>query len=251
MKLAQAYLIAVLTVVVSAVSAGATGEALSDKRVVQLVTGDNYPPYVDRDLDGGGWVTAGIKSALEKGGFHVEPLKWWPWKRGLEETRAGNTDGTFPWGYTDERARDVLYSKPLFFNSAYAWIRKGSEVSPEKPPSRGFCLPLGYVEFGRTKDLVEKHPQSRVSVPSMKQCFLMLSILRTDMVISTPNDAEAAMTAAGLDRADFVRVEPHMHRITYHFIVERNRPFANDIIAAVNQWFEVRASADPPEASSN
>jgi len=220
----------------------ATDGTQNKGKVIQLVTGDNYPPYVDRELDGGGWVTAGVISALEKAGFQVEPLGWWPWKRGLEETRDGNTDGTFPWGYTPERAQDVLYSKPLFFNSAHAWIRKGSAVSPDKPSQRGFCLPLGYVEFDRTKELVQKYPGARISVPTMTQCFRMLRLQRTDMVISTPNDAEAAMDEADLDPGDFERLDPHMHRITYHFIVARNRPFADEIIAAIDKWFEQEAT---------
>lgn len=237
MKSAQAILLTLLLILLATVAIAADGES-AERRVVQLVTGDNYPPFVDRDLDGGGWVTTKVVSALENAGFHVAPLRWWPWKRGLEETRAGQTDGTFPWGYTDERARDVLYSKPLFFNSAHAWIRMGSNVSAESASQTGFCLPLGYAEFGRTRELVEKYPGSRVSVSTMTQCFRMLSTQRTDMVISTPNDADAAMKDAGLDPGAFERLEPHMHRITYHFIVARNRPYAADIIRAVNAGFD-------------
>ncbi len=239
-KAFQMFLWAISFVFISTVTGYASDEGARGP-VIRLVTGDNYPPFVDRDLEGGGWVAAEVVLALERAGFQVEPLQWWPWKRGLRETRAGNTDGTFPWGYTDERAVDVLYSKPLFHNTAHAWIRTGSTVSLENALRMKFCLPLGYVEFGRTKELIEKFPQSRISVPTMTQCFLMLRTRRTDIVISTQNDAEAAMEEAGLEPDDFERLEPHMHRITYHFIVGRDRQYAEEIIKAVNTWFRESA----------
>ena len=230
--------VAITAWIVSIVCVVATAPTDASPREVHIVTGNDYPPFVDRRLAGGGWVTRLIVSSLEDAGYEIGSLQWWPWKRGLEETRAGKTDGTFPWGYTVERASDLLYSNPLFYNSAHAWVRRDSVLSVEALEGRRFCLPLGYVEHGRTLAIVRRTPNARVSVPDMGQCFRMLWANRVDFVISTPNDAGAAIASQGLDETAFVPLEPPMHRIGYHFVVAHSRPNAAKIISAINSGIE-------------
>lgn len=212
----------------------AQSAAQAEPRGLHIVTGDDYPPFVDRELEHGGWVTELVRTALEDAGFTITTFQWLPWKRGLEDTRAGRTDGTYPRGYTADRANEVLYSEPIFFNSAFAWVRRDSILTVAELGEQPFCLPLGYVEFGRTKEIVDVWPNSRVSVPNMTQCFRMLDATRVDVVISTENDVRSAMAIAELSPNAFSALEPAMHRIGYHFVVAKDRPGAQAIIAAVN-----------------
>ncbi len=235
--------VAITPCIVFAVCLVVTVPATASARVVHIVTGNNYPPFVDNKLAGGGWVTELVVSSLEDAGYEIGSLHWWPWKRGLEETRAGKTDGTFPWGYTAERATDLLYSEPLFYNTAHAWVRRDSVLSVDVLEGRRFCLPLGYVEHGRSLEIVRRAPNARISVPDMGQCFRMLAAHRVDFVISTPNDAAAGIANQELDATAFEPLEPPMHRIGYHFVVAHSRPNAADIISAVNAGIERTSQA--------
>ena len=86
---------------------------LASAAPVQLVTGDDYAPFTDRELPQGGMLTELVQQALLQAG-HQPKLSWLPWKRGYQATLRGQFDVTFPYLKTAEREADYLFSAPLY-----------------------------------------------------------------------------------------------------------------------------------------
>ena len=68
--------------------------ALASAAPVQLVTGDDYAPFTDRELPQGGMLTELVQQALLQAG-HQPKLSWLPWKRGYQATLRGQFDATW------------------------------------------------------------------------------------------------------------------------------------------------------------
>lgn len=54
-----------------------------------------------------------IIQAFKSQGYDVI-LSYYPWSRSLRLAKQGKYDGTFPWMFNDERAKDFLYSEELY-----------------------------------------------------------------------------------------------------------------------------------------
>ncbi len=76
-----------------------------------IATGE-WAPYVGEGLDDQGFTTEIITKAFDKVGVDVE-IKFFPWTKAMEEVKAHNAAGTYPWSMTDERKETFLFTSPL------------------------------------------------------------------------------------------------------------------------------------------
>lgn len=67
-----------------------------------LVTGEDYPPFADPRLPGGGLATILVRQVVAALGATAR-VDFLPWRRGYEDTLRGRYDGTFPYVRTPER----------------------------------------------------------------------------------------------------------------------------------------------------
>lgn len=203
---------------------------------IRLVTGDAFPPFSDRDYEGGGIITEIVRRSFEQAGYDNVEIIWRSWLKGFEMTVEGSVGGTFPYSFTRARSKTVLFSDPITNLTAYGWFANAREEFYENLDlvGKSLCLPLGYAELGNTGQMFSTGQASRVSPPDMKTCFKLLSVGRVDAVVSPIPEAMSSITAAGLSSEDFDHIEEGLSDMPLHFVVGKNHPDAEKIIDAFN-----------------
>ena len=87
------------------------GDALAQKTI--KITSGEYAPYTSKHLKGGGFTNHVISEAFEQEGYRVE-FTYFSWKRAYNSAKTGDKfHATSYWYYSDDRAKDFLYSDPL------------------------------------------------------------------------------------------------------------------------------------------
>lgn len=91
------------------------------------VANNDWLPYNTKD--GGGLVDKIVKEAFALVGHDVVYVVL-PWKRAYESVKAGETDITYPWSYTEKRLTEIVFNEsPLIVNRSVFWYKKGTDFS--------------------------------------------------------------------------------------------------------------------------
>jgi polar amino acid transport system substrate-binding protein len=219
--------------------------AASDR--LALVTGEDYPPFVDAREPGGGLAVVLVRQVLDRMKL-TATIDVAPWRRGYEETLRGRYDATFPYVRTAERERDFLYSEPLIQVRQAVFMaadRRFAYRSPADLKGRRVCTPLGYAPAAALQPLIDRGEVQRVTAASAAACPGLLAADRADVFIQDLRIGQALVAKAGLAR-DVVAVgEPPFGTTEIHLIVPRSRPDAASLIARFNAALaQLRTSGD-------
>lgn len=87
-------------------SHGADGD-----ETIRITTG-HWPPYLDEDRPGGGFVAQIIREAFANEDIEAE-FTFFPWSRALALVKTRAYHSSAVWSCTRERSRDFLYSAPI------------------------------------------------------------------------------------------------------------------------------------------
>ncbi len=98
----------------------------SVQREVQIATGHS-PPITSSEEADGGFIPTLIKEAFARENTPVR-FVFLPWKRAYEDSLLGKYDATAYWRPSAERAREFLYSAPLFAQPQYFFFRKDNPL---------------------------------------------------------------------------------------------------------------------------
>ncbi|MCP4353241.1 MAG: transporter substrate-binding domain-containing protein [Desulfobacterales bacterium] len=169
----------------------------SPQDIIRLVTGNNYLPFTDKKLPGGGMLTEIIVRVFEdeKMGKKVE-VDYWSWKHGYDATKQGEFLATFPYVWDPEREKDFYFSCNSLYNiSLYGFVKKDSSIKYEVPQDlKGLtiCRPEGYTtsyldEFFNDGILTLKQPKEMIN------CFRLLKQGKVDIVSTDEFEATAIM----------------------------------------------------------
>jgi polar amino acid transport system substrate-binding protein len=141
---------------------------LAGERKLDIVA-DNYPPYYSEDLPNGGFMTEIVAEAFKRVGYDVE-VKFRPWKRALEEAKAGMHDGIYTLWHREEREEWFVYSDPISPVTEIGFYRRKEEdISFEtfedlKPYTigvgRGYATPPGFDEASLKTSLAKDDEQN-------------------------------------------------------------------------------------------
>lgn len=106
------------------------------------VTASPWSPYVSRDLPGHGLAVSVATAALQRAGYSSSfSLLQWP--RDLEGTRLGEYDMITSVWFTEERARDLVFSDPIFENRIKLMVRNDSDIKISNPEAlKGYRVGL-------------------------------------------------------------------------------------------------------------
>lgn len=99
---------------VLALSVLVLGTHLSSSKAETIKTTTvNWAPYYGETLEDGGVIAALARAAFEQQG-HTMKVDFIPWKRAMAMTKRGDYDAVLGAYYSDERAKDFVFSEPFY-----------------------------------------------------------------------------------------------------------------------------------------
>lgn len=214
---------------------------------LMLVTGEDYPPFVDARQPGGGLAVQLMQRVVAQMGETLT-LEIAPWRRGYEETLRGRFDATFPYVRTVERERDFLYSDPLFTVRPVVFMaadRRFTYSGPADLRGKRACSPLGYALPEVLQGMIAAGEVERISAPSAAACPGLLAANRVDFIVQDLRIGSALIAKVGLTQAIVTVSDPPLSVSEIHFIVPRRRPDAEQLMMRFNAALaQVRARGD-------
>jgi len=225
-----------------AVSLTLSANAVSaDSQEIKLVTGPDYAPYASAELPDGGVISAVTKRVFRHMGKKTE-LTYLPWKRGFKQTLQTSSDATFPYAWSEQRAKDFYYSRPINKVTIQLFHHRETPLPFSQAmdlKGLNYCQPLGYQSEPELIDMIDKALLSRQEAPDMAACFKMLARKRVDFVVSNDLVAKEAI-ASSLDAAAALMItvaDKPFREIPEYLIISRRHPQGETLIKDFNQSY--------------
>jgi polar amino acid transport system substrate-binding protein len=213
----------------------ATSTSLAaSQKVVRLVSGPDYLPFVDEKSADGGISTMAVRKIFASQGYEIK-LTIQPWVRGAEGTRDIQFDGTFPYVKSPSREKDFLFSEPFYTTVVSLYISKDRPIK-ELSDLRGktYCRPLGYEKSG-LETLINVYHLKDVRPVSIDACFQMLSLGRVDAVPIAQEVGRYILSQNKQFQEKIIEFDAHLTGGKYHLMVGKNNPRAQEILEAFNR----------------
>ena len=153
-------------------------------RAIELVTGNNYFPYTDERIPGGGISNIIVKAAFERMGQPAN-VTFMSWDDGYAGTRDGKFLATYPYIKTADRVEDFLYSEKLFSVRPHIFINYQIALLLEEPEDligRTLCVPKGWTIDNYLKKIADAGQLKVYNETTLIGCFQLLYQTRVDAV---------------------------------------------------------------------
>lgn len=231
-------LVSALTAVILLTCLVGTGQA----QIIQLNTGSDYAPYTSPDLPEGGLITELVRTVFASAGYETG-LHFYPWKRGYSRVLQTTDVATFPYAWSQERADQVHYSRPINRIFIRVYSRADSNLTFTQPrdlTDLTYCQPLGYQTEPELTDLKEQKRLKHYEAPDMDSCFRLLSKKRVDFVISNDLVAAEAIDRA-LNEAESTAITASavaFREINEFLIISKNHPRGHQLMDQFNRSYE-------------
>ncbi len=221
--------------------------AYSDSKTIELATGTDYAPYVSPDLPEGGVVSEVVSRVFEEMGYQRN-IMFVPWKRAYKRVLETESDATFPYAWSEERADLFFYSRPI--NKVTVRVFQNQERtfkfnSVEDLNGLSYCQPLGYQTEPKLSAMMDEGVLIREEANDMDGCFRMLAAKRVNFVVSNDLVAwEAIVRVLGSDADDLIHaVDIPFREISEHLIISKNHPMGENLIREFNEAYDSLLSA--------
>ncbi len=199
---------------------------------VPLVTGDNYRPYADRSLPGGGLLSILVRKVFAEMGKEAD-IEFLPWKRGYRDMLSHDFVGSFPYRQSEERRQEILYSAPLVAGRSVAVVREaaGWTLSELAETSPRICRAGGYSSYfdGMLRDGLAR----LIEPADIDECLRMIGANRAD-VMSIDQLVFVATRATTFIEAPLATLPLPSTEGALHFVVARDLPGAERLITDFN-----------------
>lgn len=216
---------------------------------INLVTGDDYAPFTDRKLPGGGMLAELVQRAMEEAapaeGFAVHWVNDWDAHLGtlLEQ---GLVDMSFPWSRPacevvpdDYRCQTFLFSDPLFEVLELGYIDSSRPIAFDKDSDmegKRLCRVAGYSTHELDKDGRNWVKDGKITLErpdKVGDCFQMLVDGKVDVVQIDEFAGKASIKEMGLtDRVQTlprpISVEP------LNVLIHKGNPRAEELVQIIN-----------------
>ncbi|MBF0412959.1 MAG: transporter substrate-binding domain-containing protein [Desulfamplus sp.] len=138
----------------------------SEKKIV--ISGCEWEPYTGKSLLNKGFFTEIAVKALEKAGYQVD-VEIVPWKRALETSKSGDSDGLLGASFTEERTQFFHYPKYYWKNAVHFFVKKGKKITFTTlealcPASVGILAGSFYEEKFRQIECIKLDPAPAVNL---------------------------------------------------------------------------------------
>ncbi|WP_374867918.1 substrate-binding periplasmic protein [Aeromonas sp. MdU4] len=156
---------------------------------LSLVSGD-FAPYSGADLPDGGQSTRLVTRLLKNAGYRDIKVEYLPWVRGYQQAENGLATATYPYAWTEERARDFYYSSPIHIDNL-SWFTYHGRPALLDGQWQGakFCVPQGW-STAHADHVIKRFGLILQRPRTLQQCLQLLARQRVDLVAM--NDAVMA-----------------------------------------------------------
>ena len=154
---------------------------------IKLVTGNDFPPYTDEKLKNGGMYTSILKSILNRLKIPYI-IEFYPWARGYDMVKNGKFDATFPYAFTEERSKDVKFSRISLVESPvylFANIKFKNKKNIDGLKGTTYCNPVGYYNEDTVLKILNKNEIKKISKFDEKSCIDAIINNEADFMVSS------------------------------------------------------------------
>jgi polar amino acid transport system substrate-binding protein len=209
-----------------------TGRALA----LDLVSGPGYAPFADPDLPEGGMLTEVVRKAYAGIGVPAK-IAFLPWKRGYSDTLEGRYTATFPYVLTDERARDFLFSDPLYVVRRRVYLSAATGIVYRDLPDlkgRIGCMEIGSTLPNEVEAMIQRQELAAERPADLQSCARMLAAGRADFIIINELVAAEFIRKANIPKDAIKMVEKPYGETGQHLLISRKLPGAERLLAEFN-----------------
>lgn len=211
--------------------------AAAGAETVALTTGQDDPPFTDRDRSDGGIATHLVLEVLHAAGLQTR-LDWLPWRRGYSLTRSGAYQASFPYLKTSERERDFLYSDIIFTDSTYVWTRSGETIAPGDPrrfAGKTICVPQSFHSplLDMLAGMITRGEVAVIRPDTPEKCVQMLAAGRVDALSGEEDEITVPIRNLGLTGKISHDPAP-LARLDFYVIFSKKNPGAADLLDRFN-----------------
>lgn len=153
---------------------------------IYWATGDDYAPYVGKDLENGGMITEIVVKVSKAMGYEDADITFLSWANAYSLTKddRGIFQGTFPWFSNEGRMAEYYFSDPVqpVFISAFSLADSGFEYTDKSDlDGKVLCRPEGYFTHD-IDELVAAGSLRHEAPKDVDACFDLLLEGKVDLV---------------------------------------------------------------------
>lgn len=170
-------------------------------------------------------------------------MTWLPWARGYADTIKGTFAATFPYGKTQERANDMLFSSPIVSLHLRVFAKGGpTEFDFSQPAGfigRTLCLSAGATVHPKLVSMVQAGKLKRVAPRDMSVCVLLVNSGLADFFVMEERVGRAALAASGLEPGAVVVADvPPLSSSDLYLVAPKQVESSQELIDQFNQALE-------------
>lgn len=206
---------------------------------VKISTGDEWAPFADTKMDGGGYANQIVTAVLDEMGadYSIDVL---PWARAYQMAVDGKYTGTFIWYDTPERRAEIDYSDPLIVLDIAVVMKAGTADGLNglgDLNGQSVCIPKGYSVLPEVQAAVDAGKVTLAQPPDLIACLKQVQAGRVDAVV----DARAVLLHLaeqnGIAASDLAVLPEPISQSPMYLLVSRNAPGADAFLAEFNTAF--------------
>ena len=216
---------------------GATQFAWSSGKVIRISNGD-WPPFMSPSNPHNGFVSRIVTEA-----FRIENVtvryEFFPWARAYLVAQRGEFDASIGWYWNEERARDFLFSDPVFIESQVLFHLKEKPfnwTSLNDLKGKSIGATLGYTYGDGFKQIEESKFTDVQRVPSDEQNLRKLLAGRVDAVVMSKTVGERLLRSFNMADASRIAFNPRpVNSGPLHVIFPKNMPQGQEWMTRFNR----------------
>ena len=221
-----------------------------EDKTVRLLTANDYAPFTDQSLPGGGLVTEIVDAAVQASPDMPSAGIVWvdDWSQHLEPLLSEHRyDLGFPWLKPDctetpdnLRCRAFIFSEPMFEMLVLLFTDSSNPMGFTRDSDivgKTLCRPNGYYTHDLDKDGRRWLAEGKITLrqpDSVNACFQMLLDGQVDAVALNEFTGRSAVQEMGIDdRVEIIQTRP-LSIEGLHVLVAKSHPRADELIGQVN-----------------
>ncbi|TPE53423.1 transporter substrate-binding domain-containing protein [Maribrevibacterium harenarium] len=203
----------------------------------------NWPPFVGDSLDRGGFINVIVQESLAAAGY-TSDVEFTAWQTALDTVKAGEKDAVVGGYYSEARAKDYLYSIPLYTVMVGVIKTPKLDISSYDSFTTLNNYKIGKVEGFVTSEAFDNYAFSQLQVfKEVDQAVAALEAGKIDLYADSLSAAREEAKKQGMDPMDLQILIPPLEEHDLYLLVSKAIPNSEELRNAFNKGLiELQAS---------